>query len=76
MSSRPRKTDNETQVRHDQAQARGEAMYLDPHSGLYVMCAAALRARGKCCGNGCRHCPYSEPEQRAAGRPRSSPSPS
>jgi len=48
---------------------RGEEGYLDPTTGLYVMTADTLRARGKCCGSGCRHCPYPADEQRAAGRP-------
>ncbi len=43
---------------HDAAQARGDAGYLDPTSGLFVMTAARLAAVGRCCGNGCRHCPY------------------
>jgi hypothetical protein len=43
---------------HDAAEARGDAGYLDPETGLFVLTAAYLRARGRCCGNGCRHCPY------------------
>jgi hypothetical protein len=54
---------------HRSAMARGEEGYLDPTTGLYVMTADTLLARGKCCGSGCRHCPYSADEQRAAGRP-------
>ncbi|MGB5521228.1 MAG: DUF5522 domain-containing protein [Polyangiales bacterium] len=54
---------------HDEAVERGDAGYLDPETRLYVMTATALRARGHCCGSGCRHCPYSPNEQRAAGRP-------
>lgn len=54
---------------HRAALARGEQGYLDPRTGLYVMTADTLRARGLCCGSGCRHCPYSADEQRAAGRP-------
>ncbi|MBA4067805.1 MAG: hypothetical protein C0501_29725 [Isosphaera sp.] len=30
--------------------------------GRWVFTAAFLRARGYCCGSGCRHCPYREPE--------------
>ena len=33
-------------------------------NGLMVLTAAFLRKRGYCCGNGCRHCPYSEAEKR------------
>lgn len=36
----------------------GEPGYVDPDTGLFVMTAAALLARGECCGSGCRHCPY------------------
>lgn len=45
---------------HDQACARGEAGYLDPFSGLFVMTAAFHRDRGTCCDSGCRHCPFLE----------------
>jgi hypothetical protein len=54
---------------HRDAMKRGEQGYLDPQTGLFVMTEVTLRARGKCCGSGCRHCPYSAAEQRAAGRP-------
>jgi hypothetical protein len=43
---------------HDGAVAAGEPGYLDPASGAFVFTAAALAARGECCGSGCRHCPY------------------
>ena len=46
------------QAAHDRAVAAGEPGYLDPDSGLFVLTAAYLRARGTCCGNGCRHCPW------------------
>ncbi|MDQ1434174.1 MAG: hypothetical protein QOF59_990 [Actinomycetota bacterium] len=59
------------QVRaHAEAIERGDEIYVDPITGYVVLTEATLRARGACCGSGCRHCPYSEPEQRAAGRPR------
>jgi len=54
---------------HEAAIARGDSMYADPSTGLYVMTVKALRDRGYCCGNGCRHCPYSPEEQKRAGRP-------
>ena len=54
---------------HAAAEARREPGYVDPISGLFVMTAGGLRARGSCCGNGCRHCPYVAAEQRRAGRP-------
>ena len=43
---------------HDRALEAGAAGYRDPASGFFVMTAAYLAARGACCGNGCRHCPY------------------
>ena len=43
---------------HAVAVAAGEPGYLDPTSGLFVLTAAWLIARGTCCDQGCRHCPY------------------
>lgn len=43
---------------HELACAAGETTYIDPESGYTVFTAVGLRKRGKCCGNGCRHCPY------------------
>jgi diphthamide synthase (EF-2-diphthine--ammonia ligase) len=43
---------------HDAACARGDQMYIDPATGYKVMTADSHRARGNCCGNGCRHCPF------------------
>lgn len=43
---------------HASALAADEAGYLDPASGLFVLTAGFLAARGTCCGRGCRHCPY------------------
>ena len=48
----------EAQRAHDDAVARGATTYRDPATGYDVMTAPALIARGECCGNGCRHCPY------------------
>jgi hypothetical protein len=48
----------EIMARHDAAVAAGDAGYLDPDSGLFVLTAAFLTERGTCCGRGCRHCPY------------------
>jgi hypothetical protein len=44
--------------RHDAALAQGLPGYPDPATGLFVLTADALLARGACCGCGCRHCPY------------------
>lgn len=35
----------------------GVDFYIE--NGLYVFTEKFLRERGYCCGNGCRHCPYS-----------------
>ena len=44
--------------RHRNALDAGEAGYLDPTSGLFVLTASFLADRGTCCDKGCRHCPY------------------
>jgi len=44
--------------RHAEAMAAGQAGYLDPTTGLFVLTAAFHADRGTCCGSGCRHCPY------------------
>lgn len=31
-------------------------------NGRLVFTAAYLLRRGKCCGSGCRHCPYRQPQ--------------
>ena len=43
---------------HAEAIARGETTYVDPDTGLLVFTELFHRARGTCCGSGCRHCPY------------------
>ncbi|HLL66895.1 MAG TPA: DUF5522 domain-containing protein [Micromonosporaceae bacterium] len=43
---------------HAAAVDAGEAGYLDPETGLFVLTASFLADRGTCCGRGCRHCPY------------------
>jgi hypothetical protein len=43
---------------HTAALDAGEAGYLDPDTGLFVLTAGFLAERGTCCGRGCRHCPY------------------
>jgi hypothetical protein len=63
--------DPRQEAAHAAAEARGEAGYMDPRTGLFVMTAGYLRRRGYCCGKGCRHCPYPAQEQRRAGRPGS-----
>lgn len=43
---------------HERACALGQRMYTDPVTGFEVFTESGLRARGRCCGSGCRHCPY------------------
>lgn len=43
---------------HAAAVERGDAGYIDPDSGLFVLTAKFLADRGACCESGCRHCPY------------------
>jgi hypothetical protein len=43
---------------HAMALDDGDAGYLDPVTGLFVLTAGFLVDRGTCCGRGCRHCPY------------------
>lgn len=43
---------------HQAAVSNGRVGYLDPGTGLFVMTAEHHIRRGKCCHNGCRHCPY------------------
>ena len=43
---------------HAAALANEQAGYPDPETGLFVLTAGFLAARGTCCERGCRHCPY------------------
>jgi Family of unknown function (DUF5522) len=43
---------------HEGAVALGLPTYRDPQTGFEVFTEVALRDRGSCCGNRCRHCPY------------------
>ncbi len=55
-------SDDAVRAAHHRATAAGEPGYLDPDTGFFVFTAAALTARGECCGSGCRHCPYPLPQ--------------
>ena len=44
---------------HEAALAAGQKLYRDPATGYRVFTELGLRERGKCCGCGCRHCPWS-----------------
>jgi ATP-binding cassette subfamily B (MDR/TAP) protein 1 len=43
---------------HEEACARGERHYVDPDSGYLVFTKLGLLERDRCCGAGCRHCPF------------------
>mmetsp|Transcript_117946 Transcript_117946/g.205317 ORF Transcript_117946/g.205317 Transcript_117946/m.205317 type:complete len:340 (-) Transcript_117946:25-1044(-) len=43
---------------HTAACQKGSQTYNDPATGYTVFTELAHLARGYCCGNGCRHCPY------------------
>jgi ATP-binding cassette subfamily B (MDR/TAP) protein 1 len=43
---------------HAAATAEGLSTYMDPATGYSVFTHGGLLKRGKCCGSGCRHCPY------------------
>ncbi|MGC8498509.1 MAG: DUF5522 domain-containing protein [Acidimicrobiales bacterium] len=43
---------------HADAVARGATTYRDPATGFRVFTRSWLLARGICCDQGCRHCPY------------------
>lgn len=45
---------------HKTACLKGENTYTDPVTGYMVFTEEFLRKRRACCGNGCRHCPYSQ----------------
>jgi hypothetical protein len=53
---RPRR--EEILAAHRRALDAEQAGYLDPDTGLFVLTAAYLAERGRCCASGCRHCPY------------------
>lgn len=58
---------------HADACEAGAHSYVDPTTGYTVFTALAHEARGRCCGCGCRHCPYGHsnvPPGARAGRPR------
>ncbi|XP_046567534.1 uncharacterized protein LOC124275893 [Haliotis rubra] len=45
--------------RHVVAMETKNDFYIDPATGYQVMTSLAHLKRGSCCGNECRHCPYS-----------------
>jgi diphthamide synthase (EF-2-diphthine--ammonia ligase) len=53
---------------HTEAVAKGQNFYTDPSTGLMVMTELVHRSRGRCCGSGCRHCPFSHERVRPGAR--------
>ncbi len=43
---------------HEAACGRGEPTYADPETGYTVFTRLGLLERERCCGAGCRHCPF------------------
>ena len=43
---------------HEAACEEGASAYIDPETGFQVFTRLGLLERGRCCGAGCRHCPY------------------
>ena len=54
------KTENKTQTSNQSKLVEDIDYYFE--NGLMVLTAHFLKKRGYCCGNGCRHCPYSKEE--------------
>lgn len=57
-AARPPTLAPHVEAAHLAAVRAGEPGYLDPDTGLFVLTAITLAGRGRCCGEGCRHCPY------------------
>lgn len=55
---------------HAAACARGNATYEDPQTGYTVFTRVGLLQRGRCCGAGCRHCPFDHENVRLNARAR------
>ncbi|MEO0446666.1 MAG: DUF5522 domain-containing protein [Verrucomicrobiota bacterium] len=54
---------------HAAACREGQACYHDPDSGFLVFTEIGLKERGRCCGSGCRHCPFSHESTPIEKRP-------
>ena len=50
---------------HREACDTGRMSYIDPVTKYMVFTELAHQARGKCCGSGCRHCPYAHANVRS-----------
>ena len=58
---------------HRAAVAAGARQYRDPATGYVVFTEIFHRARGRCCGSACRHCPFDHAEVEEARRARAAP---
>ena len=59
------------EARHLAALEAGQDYYLDEATGYQVLTRQALLNRGRCCGCGCRHCPFQHanvPQESRAAR--------
>lgn len=59
-------SNGETENAHNAAIAAGASGYFDPLTGFFVFTRVALLANGKCCGSGCRHCPFPDESHRGS----------
>ena len=57
---------DDPRTREDSVDKPVEGMDYSLENGLMVLTARYLKRRGYCCGNLCRHCPYSAVERSAA----------
>ena len=53
---------------HEAACARGDFTYTDPDTGYVVFTRLGLLQRERCCGAGCRHCPFDHDGVKLAAR--------
>ena len=57
-----------TERLHRQACDARKSGYIDPETGKFVLTSWFLLSQGKCCGKGCRHCPWPAEAQAASQR--------
>jgi hypothetical protein len=53
---------------HEEACKQNLHLYVDPDTRHSVFTSVGLLARERCCGKGCRHCPFNAQEQAIAKR--------
>lgn len=59
-----RNNEDSTFSANERSFVEGVDYYFD--GGLMVLTAHFLEKRGYCCGNGCRHCPYTAEDREVA----------